>query len=390
MKVNLKKYLLYSSLFAIFSEAFYFRFIIDLKLYYLIILINLIVLFKEKKLLMHKNIVILLFLVLIHAFLNILIFKIPPNLMLSQLIGIFISILYFYNIFKLFDHNYIFESYCKFSYYISLIGYPGYFLGFNLNVNDDSRFCSILSEPAHYAILILPACYYFYRQKKYKETLFILISLFLTESSIAYIGCSLIFILPYLKFKKIIYAFSIIPVILFIFYLVYNNNEKVKMRFDESIESLKVVNNGKFNSSINLSSYALLSNFYIAKENFKDHIFGTGIGSHVFMYNEYYGKSIRAPQYLKIQDLDKINSKDAASLFLRLMSEFGIFGLIIIFSLIIKIYKNYRKENELITQGISIYVLLKLFRDGHYFPPEFYFFILIFYFYKNEKNISYN
>ena len=37
MKIDLKKYLLYSSVFAIFTEAFFIHFIIDWKLLYLII-----------------------------------------------------------------------------------------------------------------------------------------------------------------------------------------------------------------------------------------------------------------------------------------------------------------------------------------------------------------
>ena len=49
MKINIKNYLLYSSVFAIFTEAFFFNLIIDWKLLYLIILVNYFLLFRIKK-----------------------------------------------------------------------------------------------------------------------------------------------------------------------------------------------------------------------------------------------------------------------------------------------------------------------------------------------------
>lgn len=36
-------------------------------------------------------------------------------------------------------------------------------------------------------------------------------------------------------------------------------------------------------------------------------------------------------------------------------------------------------------QGIIIYLILKLIRDGHYFPPEFYFFVFILYLSLKDK-----
>src|SRR5690606_13882672 len=147
----------------------------------------------------------------------------------------------------------------------------------------------------------------------------------------------------------------------------------------------------------NISTYALLSNFYIAKENFIEHPFGSGIGSHYYMYHSEYKKLMRTPEYIKTLKLDDINSKDAASLFIRLLSEFGIIGILATLFLLYLVVKCFRDKTQIVEQSIGIYILLKLFRDGHYFPPELFFFVLIFYFsytksflFKNEGNLSYN
>ena len=248
--------------------------------------------------------------------------------MLSQILGITITSTFFYNLLKLYKKEEIVNLYTRFSLIIAIVGYPLYYFGINLNVNSDLRFSSLLTEPAHYAIVVIPACYYFLKTKKYYSFLFVFISLILSESSIAYVGCALMFTLPYLTINRLKYAVAIVPFVALVLYAVYDNNEKVKMRFDDTYESLKVVNTGKFKERTNLSTYALLSNFYIAKSNFIDHPFGTGIGSHYYMYTNEYYKYMRTPSYIKTIKLDKINSKDAASLFIRLFSEFGVFGII--------------------------------------------------------------
>lgn len=397
MKIDLNKYLIHSSVFAVFTEAFKYRFIIDLKLFYFILFINLILLFKYKKVTLNSFLITFFTFLFIHGSIAYLWVGIPPNFMLSQILGIAVSSTYFYNVLKLFTKEEIYELYAKYSLFTAVIGFPGFFLGLNLNVNGDPRFCSFLTEPAHYAIVVLPACYYFLKLKKYIPFLIIFTSLVLTESSIAYIGCALMFILPNINLARIKYAIAIVPFVLAIFYWVYTNNEKVKMRFDDTYSSLKVLETGKFESRTNISTYALLSNFYIAKENFIEHPFGSGIGSHYYMYHSEYKKLMRTPEYIKTLKLDDINSKDAASLFIRLLSEFGIIGILATLFLLYLVVKCFRDKTQIVEQSIGIYILLKLFRDGHYFPPELFFFVLIFYFsytksflFKNEGNLSYN
>lgn len=397
MKIDLNKYLIHSSVFAIFTEAFFYRFIIDFKLFYFILFINFILLFKYKKVTLNSFLITFFTFLFIHSCIIYLWIGIPPNFMLSQVLGIAVSCTYFYNVLKLFTKEEIYDLFAKYSLFVAIIGFPGYFLGVNLNVNTDPRFSSFLKEPAHYAIVVLPACYYFLKTKQYLFFFIIFLSLVLTESSIAYIGCALMFILPNINLTRVKYAIGVIPFVLAIFYWVYQNNENVKMRFDDTYKSLKVINTGKFDEGTNISTYALLSNFYIAKENFIEHPFGSGIGSHYYMYHNRYKKVMRTPKYLYRLELDDINSKDAASLFIRLLSEFGIIGLLATAFIIYLVIQCFQDKSLIVEQSIGIYILLKLFRDGHYFPPELFFFVIIFYFsytksflFKNEGNLSYS
>ena len=109
------------------------------------------------------------------------------------------------------------------------------------------------------------------------------------------------------------------------------------------------------------------------------------------MFTEKYYGTMRPPEYIKTLKLDKINSQDGASLFIRLFSEFGLLGIAFSIFLIYYCIKSFQMENFVIEQGIAIYILLKLFRDGHYFPPEFYFFLWLFYFaFNSKKNVLNN
>lgn len=377
MKINIKSYLLYSSVFAIFTEAFFFNFIIDWKLLYLILLVNYVLLIKIKKLTLNIYFVFLMLLFLIHGLIMYSIIGITPNYLLSQIMGITIISTYYYNLIPLYNKEEIINTYLKMSVWIAVIGYVFFLL--NINVND-GRLQSIFKEPAHYAIVVVPACYYLLKTKKYLSFAIVFGSLILSQSSIGYMGCALMFILPNISLKRIKYIVITIPVLVIAFFVVYNNFSFLKLRVDDTVETLNAVNNGKFKPWTNQSSYALLSNAYIANKNIQDHPFGSGLGSHYHMHTQVYLKQMRPPPYLVTLKSEKINSQDAASLFLRLVSDLGLIGILLIVYLMYLSFKSYRSNTYIFAQGVVIYLLLKLFRDGHYFPPELFFFIWIIYY----------
>lgn len=354
------------------------RFIIDLKLLYLIIFVNFFLVLKLKKITFNINFLLILLFFLIHGLVAYTLLGITYNYLLSQIIGIGIVGSYFYNFCKLYKLEEIIKVYLKMSLWIAIIGYPLWF--FKINLNDGFRFQSIFTEPAHYAIVVIPACYYYFKSKDYLPFFIVFGTLLLSQSSIGYIGCGLMIIVPYITLKRFYYLIGVLPFVLLTFWLVYQNNESVKLRVNDTYESINVLNTGKFKRETNQSTYALMSNLFVAKCNFRDHPLGSGMGSHFVMHTEKYLFQMRPPSYLVTLKSEKINAPDAASLFIRLFSELGVFGLILVFGLMYKAFRIFKYKNLFLAHGIIIYLLLKLFRDGHYFSPELFFFIWILYF----------
>lgn len=386
MKINLDKYLLYSSVFAIFSEGFFFNFIIDWKLLYLIIFINYFLIIKYKTLRVHKAFLIVVASLFAHAILCYTIIQIPPNYFISQLLGITITGLYFYNFFLVAELSKVTKLYLSLSFYIAILGLIFYFLKLNpfAYFDNEFRLMSIFKEPAHFVVVILPACYFFLRSKLFLKFFVLFISIILSESSLGYIGCGMMFIFPFFNLKKFKYLLVAVPLVLTVFFYTYKNFESFQMRVDDSMDNLTVLKNGKFDESTNLSSYVMLTNLYIAKQNIIEHPLGSGIGSHHYMFTTRYHKTMRPPNYINKLGHKFDNSFDANSLFTRISSEFGIIGIICVIFFLIRSFNLSFSNSNFILQGILIYFLLKLFRDGTYFPPELFFFIWMFYF-TNQK-----
>ena len=384
MKLNLSNYILYSTVFAIFSEAFFINYIIDWKLFYLIIFTNYLgIIYLHKKLKINLYFLYIILFFLFHGILAYTIIGIPPNYMLSQILGISIIGIYFYNFIYYNKIENIIKVYLSISLYVCIIGFPMYFMGINYN---DGRFNSIFKEPAHFAIVVIPACYYYWREKEYLKFMVIFFSILFSSSSLGFIGLGLLFVLPNLTYKRLKAFIIILPITIATFYIIYSHFSFFKMRVDETYESLKVINSGKFHKDTNLSSYVLIVNLYSAKENLKKHPLGSGIGSHHYIHTQNSLKSVRPPEYIKIQRKHTNNSFDANSLATRLFSEFGFIGITAVFGFIVFGLSLFLKPSNYFIQGLFIYFLLKLFRDGTYFPPEFFLFIWLFYFiYKENK-----
>lgn len=300
--------------------------------------------------------------------------------MLAQLLGMSIVGIYYYNLLSIYKPIDVINVYVKMSFWVAVIGYPLFFFGLQIGNEGEDRFCSFFKEPAHYVIVVLPACYYYFYNKQYVRFAIIFVTLILSSSSLGYIGCGLLFLLPNLTLKRVGYFTLILPVLATIFYLTYKNYPLFAMRVDDTYASVNAINNGKFKEETNLSSYALMSNLFVAKSNFADHPFGSGIGSHPYMHKTKYYAQMRAPKYLITQDLQDTNASDANSMFTRMMSEMGIMGILLIVFLVFLAYKNAFGNDIIFAQAVVVYVFLKIFRDGHYFAPEFYFFIWLLYF----------
>lgn len=395
MKISVSKYILFSSIIAIFSEAIYFKFFIDWKLFYLIIITNFYLLNRLKKITIDKIVLLFYVFLLVHGLVFFTIYSIPIKSLFSQLIGIGIIATYYYNFVNYFSKSELVKTYANISFIVAFVGYPLLLLGLS---NDGIRFQSVFTEPAHFAIVVLPACYYYFKEKKYFRFFVLFGSLILSQSTIGYIGCLLMISLPLINGKRILLFLSLLPFLMLISWYVYENNPRVNLRVTQTYESLQALKTGKFEYKTNESTYALLSNMFVAKENFLDHPLGTGLGSYYHIYTREYFNNMRPPSYLVTLKHEKINSQDAASLFLRSLSDLGIFAILLTLLFLYIAIKIFSMNNMSIEQGITIYLLLKLLRDGHYFPPEFFFFVFIFYLsiknkiilFNHEKHLSHN
>lgn len=371
----MKKYILYSTLFGLFTEALRIRAGIDLKLMYLIFFVNYIVLLSFNKIVIPKFLIYIIIYLLFSGIIGCLLQTDTFSLALSQILGIGISILYFYNFYKYIDWDIadLFELYVKIAVYLSMLGII--IFAFNMLIGQtDYRLQSLMLEPAHYCGITLPAFYYLaknFRKNKFWLTC-VTISILLAGSSIGYIGILLSIVI----FNKRIFVLRNIIVYALVVLLgigAYLTIDNVKLRVDDTFNSAQTLDI----SGANWSTYALIANVFVTK-NVLMHspVIGNGLGSHELSHKKYIGNLLGIETLTVHQD---INATDADSLTLRVLSDMGLLGF---FLVLLYIHKFYSKEDELyvLSRALIVYFFYKLFREGHYFPPEMYFFVFAYYF----------
>ena len=307
--------------------------------------------------------------------------------------GLFIMILFFYYLlhYVVFDVKYIFYWYCKFCYLLCLIAFvqlisfsinfePGYNYSWLLNKWGvvkggliGIRLNSIISEPTYLASILSPSLYISLNNivnrknlilNKYQSILVIFVVI-LTTSTIGYLGLllSLLLVTNTIKLRYIIFGFFLT---LLSFNLAYKFVDDFKTRV-ESAKGLWFDNNFHI-SNTNSSSFVLFNNLHVAKENLLQHpIFGTGLGSHETAYKKYtLTNSIIKYDF-------EFNVKDGNSLFVRLCTETGLFGILFILYLILngfiynlKIYNDDMMYHKIISQALFVLIILVLIRQGNY------------------------
>ena len=333
-------------------------------------------------------------------------------------VGLFLSyFFYYYVILELdYDIDQLFKWYLKGSYFAAVIGIfqfisfklnfkPGYNFhwilnkwGFITGGNFGIRINSIFAEPTHLGAVLsaafFVALYNVIRRETYGLTRFqsivIIIVYGLSFSGLGQIGIFLSFIFLAISFGLVRYIIVLIPLVLFGFNFLYNNVNEFKDRLDSTFGLF--FGGEKFELGVTHgSSFILYNNYIVAFENFKTNfLFGTGVGSHSTAFEKYsIAKDI-------VQWGFNLNSADANSMFLRLVSETGLFGVGIFMIIMIKCYVkrnvNYLTYHWLVSNGILIMILLNLFRQGHYFLNGFPFFVILYYYnsvsYKNHQELN--
>ncbi|MCX8081214.1 MAG: hypothetical protein N3F09_08265 [Bacteroidia bacterium] len=321
-------------------------------------------------------------------------------------IGLFLSYIFYDNVIKLFnfDLNTLFKWYLKGALWVSYIGLfqliswllhfkKGYELFGLLNKWGISpggifgiRINSIYCEPTHYgafmAAAFFAAVYSILPIKKnmqnyynIHEAVIVIVIYFLTSSGLAQYGILLTGLLLFLHFGVIRYFVVFIPIIILGFNIIYNNVDEFKQRMDGLVDLF--IHNKFTLGKTHGSSFILYNNYVVAFKNFwSNPVFGTGIGSHPVAFEKY-----SLAKNFKVEGFNN-NSRDANSMFLRLVSETGLFGttlfLVLTFKGFVRRQPDIPDHFWVISSGCLIIILLNLFRQGHYFFNGFPFYFLLY------------
>ncbi len=264
------------------------------------------------------------------------------------------------------------------------------------------RVYSIMGEPYFLAVAMLPA-FYFYLNRifgtknvrnpdLYGQFVLVSATIVMTFSTAGYTGILLsgFFLFAnkgWLNPRKTGLLF--IPIFLFLILPRLDELRKsffeMQVRVDDTIKAF--VSKGNMSkdemAKLNSSTFALYSNFLIAGKSFEEHPFiGSGLGSHAINYDRYFEQFLDA----RLKKMyGNFNTKDANSLFIRLMSEAGLVGLLILglalfrFFIFTKGIDNPKLAiYTLINQGVFIMFVVRILRTGNYIGQGFFFFFFLY------------
>ncbi|MFH1309482.1 MAG: O-antigen ligase family protein [Candidatus Omnitrophota bacterium] len=412
-KISMKEVINYLAIFIIFAGAWMYNIgSFHMVRGYFILMFAVLILWMPflKRLYFNKPFLILFSIIVFLSFLNIILGNNTVTLLMKQTVGIILSAFIFYILIRIneYDMKKLFNIYLNIAFIVALVGIfqgvsfligfkPGYdyswFLShWRVNPNPQLggiRISSILVEPSQFCNVMIPAIFvsitslfnigYKFIGKR-KAIIFILPFLF-TFSSMGFLSILVVFILlgyNYFNIKNMIMAGAAVLACLCLFYF---SVDAFRTRLDDSIRLVK----GEVAPEItNLSTFALYSNARVAFSSFINNpFFGAGLGSHEENYYKYIGEVVNVD---KVKDF--VNVKDSGSLFLRLLSETGFLGVLVIFIFVFKFYLKRRSDPTeylwMINNAVATIFFMRLVRNGHYFNEGFFFFIWMYYFSKKK------
>jgi hypothetical protein len=407
---------------SIFMDDFYFfRQPFDFYYYYLIYLVFIVyVVFSKQTIrLVPKWFLNFMLILYITSFLTNVAYGTLGMHLLKQILGITYSAMAFFLLLKTNDFKIedLFNRYMQLAFYVALWGLiTEVFLLQGIAITDKVkqtsngffRIYSVMGEPYFLAVALLPALYFqtyrFLNEKTYRAVFrnwvhlgAIGLCFLFTFSSAGYIGLALIVFMymwsaDYFSLLRGQARLLIAPVIIILGITFYNNLKDVLSEFQVRVDdTLSLFQGGepdvKAISEVNSSTFALYTNYIIAQESFvRNPFLGSGLGSHPVNYDITFAKYF-PPDF--IERFGTFNKFDANSLFLRLMSETGLFGLgaILIFMWRFFMGKKHIRNPKLrylniINQSIFILIVVRLVRTGHYFGNGFFLFIFMYYYTK--------
>jgi len=319
---------------------------------------------------------------------------------LIQIVGIGIIVSALYTIINRNDIKEIVRLYLKVAIFISIIALVQEIVAiflhkdimffikdlFNLRYSQGGyvanvfiRVSSIFPEPAHLGGFLTPACYFALlsvfnklstglKISKFKAMLILIAQIF-TFSLLAYVGLVivLLFIIKELKMK---YKLVLVLVFCVLAGSIFSYVKPIRNR-------VQAVINVRNNPYQNLSVYTLYTNGLVALQTIRNYpLFGTGIGTFESNYKKYILDFVQEDKIMTRQ-----NSKDAASLLIRVISEMGLLGLILLMFIAFN-YKVKKYGTDIdyyyINNASLTYIMVYLLRMGNYLFVEFWFFVVLY------------
>ncbi|HEY2010114.1 MAG TPA: O-antigen ligase family protein [Rhizomicrobium sp.] len=375
-RIDFDDYLIWSTLASVFMMITIGRAGIDLYLGYPLLLLNLALLLKTNRLAIHPNHVIVLVVLAGFGTFSAVLASTPMPALLAQLAGITVFSIYYFTALTGFGVPLIrwMDNYARMGFFVAICGLLQWAVWRALHLGD-GRLKDFYSEPAIYVFTMLPALGYFANvwltQRRYGvELLVVLASFICAGSSLGFIGILFLAILAMIgrmKRWQIVLGTILLSLSTVATYMVSAN---FRLRINDTVTAMA----SQDLAGTNASTFALLSNAYVAWRTLLDHpLTGVGLGGYQFVYTQYIGDVIGTDP--KTLDLINLNMFDANSMILRVGAEFGLPGLIALFGFVVVCAQVKDEQHRLIRNAILPYLLVRIGRLGAYFTMELYFFL---------------
>ncbi|MGB8769282.1 MAG: hypothetical protein WCC92_06690 [Candidatus Korobacteraceae bacterium] len=380
--MSLRALLVWSTLVALFSEAARYKAGIDIKAFYFVMLFNTLVLVSMGQFVVNRPLVIFYIYLAFSGLVSIAAGTNTLRAFSEQFLGISFTSLYFYNFFRFehFDFRRLFIYYTRLAYYVCWIGILMVPFQHAFSLTKYFRAQSVLTEPAQFMMIVMPAIYYFleasvFQGKHRFESMIGLFAIFLADSAVGYMGLMLILIYLVAKSRHKLLLVTVPLIVVLGVGGLRLISPNFRFRFDDTAKAVT----GLTVANVNTSTYATISNAFVAAQVLRESpILGNGLGSHERSHEKYLPDIPGISGFSAENQL--LNKEEAASLFIRIASDLGFLGLCLTAMFLWRFRLSTPDSSGTINTAILIYLILKLIRAGHYFPPEFFFFVFAYIF----------
>lgn len=379
--IALEGYLIYSTILSVFLMVFLMRKGVDIFLGYPIVLLNTVILLAQDRLLIHRYHAAVILSLALLSFVASAGSATPGLAIISQVVGILFFSVYFFSMLTnsgLSVPRWV-QIYCHFAVGIVIIGFA-MFIARHLHLmpmGREARLRSIYPEPSLFVYATLPAfgiyANAYLRDRKYKPELYLFVLAYiLADSSLGFLGMLLVAFFAFLhrlsRLQMIGFCLTSLGALTGLFFISSN----FRLRVVDTVLGLVQMNF----SQVNASSFAFLSNGYVAVQTFLTHpLIGVGLGGYQYVYTKYI-------PYLSVDlkdpELISLNMFDASSLFFRTAAELGLLGLVALIGFLVICSRVKGDQHIDIRNALMPYFLVRMSRYGAWFSLELYFFMGLF------------